>query len=370
MAWPVIGHLDPQFISIMEETKALLRRLFQTDNELTFPVSGTGSAGMEACLANLIEPGDQVIVCVNGVFGRRMADIVRRCQGVPVVVEAAWGEIIEPEDVERALADSGAKMVAVVHAETSTGVLQPLTELSRIVREREALFLVDTVTSLGGFPVQLDTWGIDAVYSGTQKCLSCPPGLAPISFSPRAIAALDARRTPVQSWYLDLTMVRRYWGEERLYHHTAPISMVYALHEALRIIFEEGLDQRFARHKQNHEALLAGLAAMGLDLLPREGHRLWMLNAIVVPEGVDETRVRQRLLDEFGMEVGGGLADLKGKIWRVGLMGHSSTRNNVLLFLAALEHVLRAEGYTLPSGAGVAAAQAEYAEGTQRSGQH
>ena len=360
LASPVIGHLDPAFLAIMEETKALLQQLFQTENELTFPVSGTGSAGMEACLANLLEPGDQAVVCVNGLFGTRMTDIVRRCGGLPIIVEAPWGEIIDPDDVERALADSGAKLVAVVHAETSTGVLQPLTELSRLVRERGALLLVDTVTSLGGFPVQVDTWGIDAVYSGTQKCLSCPPGLAPLSFSQRAVEALELRKTPVQSWYLDLSMVRRYWGQERFYHHTAPISMIYALHEALRLVFEEGLDERFARHKRNHLALVAGLEAMGLSLLPKRDHRLWMLNAVVVPEAVDEARVRRRLLDEFGIEIGGGLGELKGKVWRVGLMGYSSTRNNVLLFLVALERALQEEGYALSPGAGVAAAFGEY----------
>ena len=361
MATPMIGHLDPDFLEIMNETKQLLQQLFQTQHDLTFPISGTGSAGMEACLTNLIEPGDTVLVCVNGAFGERMADIVRRNGGDLGRVEAPWGSTLDPEDVVRAARATSPKIIAVVHAETSTGVLQPLSEIGRIAREYEALLLVDTVTSLGGFPVTVDDWQLDAVYSGTQKCLSCPPGLAPVSFSDNAVRRIEARATPVQSWYLDVTMVRRYWSEERFYHHTAPISMIYALREALRLVMEEGLDARFARHRRNHEALVAGLEAMGLSLLPQAGHRLWMLNAVKVPDGVNEAQVRKAVLKEFDVEIGGGLGVLKGRIWRIGLMGYSSTENNVLICLAALERGLAVQGFKVPPGGGVSAALEHYA---------
>ena len=361
MSAPLVGHLDPYFLEIMDETKAMLQELFQTSNELTIPISATGSAGMEACLCNLIEPGDEVLVCVNGVFGGRMSDIVERCGGLLVPVNAEMGNIIEPDQVANALDGSHPKIIALVHAETSTGVLQPLAQISQMAQERNVLLVVDTVTSLGGFPVQVDAWGIDAVYSGTQKCMSCPPGLSPISFSEKAVGALDARTKKVPSWYLDLTMVRQYWGQDRVYHHTAPINMIYALREALRIIHEEGLDARFDRHRRNHEALVAGVEAMGLSMLVDEGHRLWMLNAVCVPEGVDEPQVRQTLLSHYNIEIGAGLGDLAGKIWRVGLMGESSTRNNVLLALAALEDALGRQGYQCDPGAGVEAAMKRYA---------
>ena len=360
MATPLVGHLDPEFLQILNETKALLQQVMQTRNDLTLPISGTGSAGMEACLTNLIEPGDTVIVGINGLFGTRMADISHRCGATVVPVEAPWGSTIDPEDVSRALADTRAKLVAIVHAETSTGVIQPLTEVSRLAHDYGALLVVDAVTSLGGFPVDVDAWGIDAVYSGTQKCLSCPPGLAPLSFGERAVRALDGRRTPVQSWYLDLTMVRRYWEAERFYHHTAPISMIYALREALRIILEEGLDARLARHRRNHLALVAGLGAIGLELLPAEGRRLWTLNAVRVPAGVEELTIRRRLLAHYNIEIGGGVGELQGTIWRVGLMGESSTQNNVLLLLAALADCLKAEGHPADAGAAVAAALEVY----------
>ncbi len=361
MSAPLVGHLDPYFLEIMDETKAMLQELFQTSNELTIPISATGSAGMEACLCNLIEPGDEVLVCVNGVFGGRMCDIVERCGGLLVPVNAEMGKIIEPDQVANALDGSHPKIIALVHAETSTGVLQPLAQISQMAQERNVLLVVDTVTSLGGFPVQVDAWGIDAVYSGTQKCMSCPPGLSPISFSEKAVNALDARTKKVSSWYLDLTMVRQYWGEDRVYHHTAPINMIYALREALRVIHEEGLDPRFDRHRRNHEALVAGVEAMGLSMLVDEGHRLWMLNAVNVPEGVDEPQVRQTLLNDYNMEIGAGLGDLAGKIWRIGLMGESSTRNNVLLALAALEDALGQQGHPCDPGAGVEAAMKRYA---------
>ncbi len=360
MATPLVGHLDPEFITIMDETKRLLQYVFQTDNYLTLPVSGTGSAGMEAALCNLIEPGDKVVVCVKGLFGERMCDIVTRCQGELIRVEAEWGRIIEPEQVESALKGSKVKLVAIVHGETSTGVLQPLTDISCLVHEHGALLLIDAVTSLGGCPVKVDEWKLDAVYSGTQKCLSCPPGLAPITFGPRAAEAISARRTKVQSWYLDMTMIQRYWGQERFYHHTAPISMCYALREALRLIHEEGLEARWQRHELNHRALMAGLQAMGLQPFAQAGHWLSSLNAVRVPEGISDSKVRGRLLQEYGIEIGGGLGKLKGQIWRIGLMGYNSTKRTVMMCLSALEDVLRAEGYHISPGAGLIAAEEVY----------
>ncbi|MBW2110844.1 MAG: alanine--glyoxylate aminotransferase family protein [Deltaproteobacteria bacterium] len=362
MAAPCIGHLDPAFLSIMDETQGLLRYLFQTENALTIPVSGTGSAGMETCFVNLIEPGDEVVVCVNGVFGTRMCDIVTRVGGRLIRVDAQWGETIDPDAVSHAVKGKDPKLLAVVHAETSTGVLQPLEELSRIAKEAGALFLVDMVTSLAGLDVGLDRMGIDAAYSGTQKCISCPPGLSPISFSPAALEVLNNRKTPVISWYLDMSMVSNYWGGERKYHHTAPINMVYGLREALRIIAEEGLEARFARHSVNHRALVAGLEAMGLSMLVAEGERLPMLNAVRIPEGADDLKVRRALLGDFGVEIGGGLGDLAGKIWRVGLMGHSSRRKNVFLFLSALETILKGQGVKVQPGA-LEAASSEYQSG-------
>ncbi len=357
LATPLIGHLDPAFIALMEETKRLLRATFRTANTLTLPISATGSAGMEACLVNLLEPGDSAIIGVNGVFGTRMVDIVGRCGATPVPVEAPWGRIIEPDAVATALRQTPrAKLLALVHAETSTGACQPLADIGRMVRDAGMLFVVDTVTSLGGGPVRVDDWLIDASYSGTQKCLSCPPGLAPLTFGPRAVEVLHRRRTMVQSWYLDLTMIERYWGDERVYHHTAPISMNYALLEALRLVDEEGLEARWARHERHHHALKAGLAAMGLALAAQEGHQLWTLNSVRIPDGVEDAAVRQALLEGFGLEIGGGLGPLKGKVWRIGLMGESSTEANVLLVLSALERVLPRCGYAVQAGAGVAAA--------------
>jgi len=362
LATPLIGHLDPAFIELMEETKRLLRATFLTANTLTLPISATGSAGMEACLVNLLEPGDTALVGVNGVFGTRMADIVERCGATPVRIEATWGRIIEPDAVVRALRDAPqAKLVALVHAETSTGAWQPLEEIGRAVRNADRLLVVDTVTSLGGCPVRVDDWLIDACYSGTQKCLSCPPGLAPLTFGARAIDALRRRRTRVQSWYLDLSMIERYWGEERVYHHTAPISMNYGLLEALRLVAEEGLEARWRRHERHHLALKAGLAALGLELAAQDGHQLWTLNAVRIPTGVDDAGVRNALLDEFGIEIGGGLGPMKGSVWRVGLMGESSTEANVLLLLSALERVLPRFGHAVRAGAGVAAAGAALA---------
>ncbi len=361
MAAPLLGHLDPAFVAMMEDVKALLRLVFATQNPLTFPISGTGSAGMEACVVNLVEPGDEVVVGVNGVFGTRLAEIVERAGAVPLRVEAPWGHVVRAEQVEAALKNSRRpKLVALVHAETSTGAWQPLPDAARLAHEHGALFLTDCVTSLGGAPVEIDGWEIDAAYSGTQKCLSCPPGLAPVTFGPRAVEVLRGRKTKVRSWYFDVTLLEKYWGEERVYHHTAPITMNYALREALRIVAEEGLPARFARHRRNHEALVAGLGALGLGLASEAGHRLPMLNAVTVPDGVDEARVRGRLLTEHGIEIGGGLGPMKGRVWRIGLMGESSRPASVLAVLAALEAALRAEGRRVAPGTALAAAQASY----------
>ena len=348
---PCIGHLDPYFLEIMNEVQQLLRFLFQTENELTIPVSGTGSAGMETCFVNLIEPGDEVVVCVNGVFGTRMADIVQRIGGRLIRVDADWGTAIDPEMLRRELKGRPPKLVAVVHAETSTGVCQPLEELARISHDAGALFLVDTVTSLAGMPVAVDEMKIDATYSGTQKCISAPPGLSPITFSPAAVSAIEKRKTPVVSWYLDLSMVRDYWGTDRKYHHTAPINMIYSLREALRLIAEEGLERRHERHRLNHKAFVAGVEAMGLSMLVPDAIRLPMLNAVRIPDGVDDLAVRKILLNHYGIEIGGGLGQFAGKVWRIGLMGHSCRRKNVFLLLAALESVLKTQGYSTQSGA-------------------
>jgi alanine-glyoxylate transaminase/serine-glyoxylate transaminase/serine-pyruvate transaminase len=364
MSTPLVGHLDPEFLRLMEETKALLRSVFQTKNTLTLPISGTGSAGMETCFVNLIEPGDEVVIGVNGVFGTRMVDVAERCGAKVTKMETEWGRVFSPEEVQAALRQCPRpKLVALVHAETSTGAWQPLEKISRLVHQTGALFVVDAVTSLGGCPVKVDEWDIDACYSGTQKCLSCPPGLSPVTFGQAALNVLRARKTKVQSWYLDLTMIEKYWGEERVYHHTAPISMNYALREALRLVQEEGLEARFRRHERNHKALAAGLAAMGLPLAAQEGHRLWTLNSVTIPAGIDDAVVRRQLLDDYNIEIGAGLGPLRGKIWRIGLMGDSSSRSNVLLVLSALEEILRKQGYTCASGAGVSAAQAAYAAG-------
>ena len=368
MSAPCIGHLDPYFLSAMDETQQLLRFLFQTDNGLTIPVSGTGSAGMETCFVNLIEPGDEVVVCVNGVFGTRMSDIVGRIGGKLIRVDAPWGRAIDPEAVRQAVRGKNPKVLAVVHAETSTGVCQPLEDLAAIAHQSGALYLVDTVTSLGGMEVAVDRTGIDAVYSGTQKCLSCPPGLAPISFSPAAVKRLQGRKTPVVSWYLDMGMVAEYWGATRKYHHTAPVNMIYALREALRIIAEEGLEQRFARHRLNHRALVAGVEAMGLAMVVPQAERLPMLNTIHIPPGADDKKVRAALLKDFGIEIGGGLGELAGKAWRVGLMGHACRPKNVFLLLSALETILKAEGVAVQPGA-LDAAAAVYKEGPETRGQ-
>ena len=350
-----VGHLDPYFLQIMDGLQGMLRRLFGTENPMTFAVSGTGSAGMEACVVNLIEPGDSMVVGVNGVFGGRMVDVAGRAGAEVTRVEKPWGEVFTVDDLKEALA-AKPKVVGIVMAETSTGAWQPLEEIAAVVHEAGALLLVDAVTSLGGVPVEVDAWGIDAIYSGTQKCLSCPPGLAPVSFSPAAMEVITTRQSKVQSWYLDVNFLASYWGSDRAYHHTAPINMNYGLYEALRLIEEEGQEQVFARHMRNHQALAAGLAALGMEFTAAEGHRLPMLNAVKIPDGVDDGATRKALLERFGIEIGGGLGDFKGKVWRIGLMGHTARANNVLLLLAALEQLMGEQGVKFEPGASVAAA--------------
>lgn len=350
MAKPLLGHLDPVFLSCMDDIQSLLRYTFETENRVTIPISGTGSAGMEASIVNVVEPGDEVVVCIHGVFGERMRDVIERAGGKPVIVRAEWGEAIDPNQVEEALKSSQARAVCIVHAETSTGVLQDLTPFAEMAHSRDALLVVDAVTSLGGHPVGVDRLGIDVCYSGTQKCLGAPPGLAPITFSERAIERVKKRQTKVQSWYLDITMVESYWGADRAYHHTAPISMNYALREALRIVHEEGLETRWQRHQLNHNALVAGIEEMGLSMKVASDKRLWSLNAVSVPAGADDARVRRRLLEDFNIEIGGGLGPLKGQLWRIGLMGSGSARENVILVLEALHRTLNAEGLACPSG--------------------
>lgn len=357
---PTVGHLDPYYLRVMNETRELLKYVFRTKNELTFPVSATGMAGMEAAVVNLVEPGDAVAVCVNGVFGERMCDVAGRAGAVVHRIEAPWGETIDPDAVRVMLREhSEIRVVGIVHAETSTGAHQPLEEISSIVREHGALLLVDAVTSLGGVPLEIDAWGIDACYSGSQKCLSCPPGLAPVTFSPRAVERMEKRTTKVQSWYLDMSMIRSYWGGERAYHHTAPVNMTYALRESLRMVHEEGLESRWARHALHHRALRAGLEALGLAYVPSRS--LPMLNAVRVPDGVDDAALRRALLEVHGIEIGGGLGPFKGKAWRIGLMGASASRRHVTSLLGAL-------GTLLPSGlAGEAlvAADAAYRASTE-----
>ena len=356
---PIVGHLDPEFLEIMDDVQERLRRIFRTSNPLTIPVSGTGSAGMEAALVNFIEPGDAVVVCVGGVFADRMCDIAERAGARLLRVEAEWGTATDPARVEAALrsAPGPVKLLAVVHGETSTGVLQPLEPLASLARQFGTLFVVDTVATLGGAPVEVDGTEIAVCYSGSQKCLSCPPGLAPITLSPRANDVLRRRKTKVQSWYLDLSMGQKYWGAERTYHHTAPISMIYALDEALRLVEEEGLEERWRRHERNMEALLGGLEALGLRALPAAEHRMPTLAAVHVPDGVDEAGIRSRLLGRYNIEIAGGLGRFRGRLWRIGLMGTSSSESNVLLLLGALETLLHEEGFLTASGRGVAAAQ-------------
>jgi alanine-glyoxylate transaminase/serine-glyoxylate transaminase/serine-pyruvate transaminase len=337
MAAPLVGHLDPFFLELLDRVQEDLRRLFRTRNALTLPLSATGSAGMEACFANLVEDGDEVVIGVNGVFGARMTDVAERLGARVHRVEAPWGDVIDPSAIRAALqACKRPCIVAVVHAETSTGAWQPLEDIAALAREHDALFVVDAVTSLGGCPLDVDGTGIDACYSATQKCISCPPGLAPVTFSERSVARMRARRTKPRTWYLDMALIGAYFGGERVYHHTAPIVMVYGLAAALELIEAEGLGARFARHESNHRALMAGLCALGLEPAAVEGRRLWMLNSVRVPDAVDEAAVRRALLVRHGIEIGGGLGPWKGKVWRVGLMGESSRAEYVQRLLVAL----------------------------------
>jgi alanine-glyoxylate transaminase/serine-glyoxylate transaminase/serine-pyruvate transaminase len=361
MTTPLLGYLDPEFLEIMDETQELLRRAYQTSNALTFPISATGMAGMETCMVNLIEPGDRAVICVNGFFGQRMVEVAGRAGAAVATLERPWGEVFDLQQVREIVQKVRPKVLGIVHAETSTGAWQPMEGLGALCREFDTLLLLDTVTSLGCVPVDLDGWGVDAAYSCSQKGLSCPPGLSPVSFSPRALEAIGRRKTKVQNWYFDLALLQRYWGPERVYHHTAPGSMIYALREGLRVLHEEGLAARWARHLRNHQALKAGLTALGLEYVAAEGHQLPQLNAVRIPAGVDDLAVRQRLLSEFGIEIGGGLGEYRGKVWRIGLMGYSSRPNNVLLVLAALEQCLAAQGVRVTPGAGVAAANKVYA---------
>lgn len=358
MSTPLLGHLDPKFLHIMNDTTLLLQSVFETANQQTMAMPGTGSAGMEAVYVNLLEPGDKVIICVHGLFGERMVDMAERIGCNIVTVDSPWGEHIEPEQVKITIdAHPDAKMLAIVQAETSTGVYQPLSEISKLVHNAGLLFVVDAVTALGGMEVGVDKHGIDAVFSGTQKNLSVPPGLAPVSFSQKALDVLDNRKKKVQSWYLDLTMIRQYWGQERFYHHTAPISMIYALREGLRLIAEEGLKEVINRHFTLGRALQAGLTAMGLELIVKDERvRLPNLASVWIPEGIDDLAVRKRLLDEFNIEIGGGLGRYKGKAWRIGLMGYSCRKENVFLFLAALEVILSSLGHKVEKSAAIAEA--------------
>ncbi|WP_455221618.1 pyridoxal-phosphate-dependent aminotransferase family protein [Kaarinaea lacus] len=359
MARPTIGHLDPMFVAMMDDMKALLQYAFRTKNQLTIPVSAPGSAGMETCFVNLVEPGDKVVVCQNGVFGGRMKENVERVGATPIMVEDTWGEAVDPNKLRDTLKNHpDAKVVAFVHAETSTGACSDAKVLCEIAREFDCLTIVDAVTSLGGSPVEVDAWGVDAIYSGTQKCLSCTPGLSPVSFSDRAVEVIRNRNHKVQSWFMDLNLVMGYWGGggKRAYHHTAPVNALYGLHEALVMLQEEGLENSWVRHQRNHEILRAGIEAMGLKFIVKQQDRLPQLNAVTVPDGIDEAVVRQRLLNEFNLEIGAGLGALAGKVWRIGLMGYASRPENILLCLGALDAVLSDMGAAISSGLATKAA--------------
>jgi alanine-glyoxylate transaminase / serine-glyoxylate transaminase / serine-pyruvate transaminase len=349
MSAPTLGHLDPEFLQVMDEISAMLRVVFGTKNRLTMPMSGTGSAGMETLFVNLLQAGSRALIGVNGVFGTRMAEVARRCGAEVVTVETEWGQAFSPSDFRTAAQGGKFDVLAIVHAETSTGVVQSLEGFRAVADACGALLLADCVTSLGGMPVELDRFGVDAAYSGTQKCLSCPPGLAPVSFSARAEAVMAARTVPAQSWYLDLSLIAQYWGGERAYHHTAPINQLYGLHEALRLCLEEGLEARYARHAQNGQALAAGLEAIGLTLWVAPEHRLAQLTSVRLPEGFDDARGRRYLLQEFGIEVGGGLGPMAGKVWRIGLMGYGSSLSNVELCLTAIRAALAEQSISPPA---------------------
>lgn len=341
MAHPLVGHLDPQFVQLMNEVQELLRYVFETKNKITFPISGTGSAGMDAAICNFVEPGDPILVCVNGYFGERICEMASRYGADLTRLDQSWGKVFQPEEIENALKAKPAKVVMIVMAETSTGALQPLEEIAKIVHQHGALLLIDCVTSLGGIPVKIDEVGIDIAYSGTQKCLACPPGLAPLTVNDRAIEVLHQRKTKVPSWYFDITAIEHYWGAERTYHHTAPISMNYALRESLRLVYEEGLEARYKRHRENAEYFWDGLKDIGLEPVVEHAYRLPSLTTIKVPEGFDAGQVCSHLLNEYNIEIAGGLGAFKGKVWRVGLMGYSSSKENIVLLLGALSRILK-----------------------------
>jgi alanine-glyoxylate transaminase/serine-glyoxylate transaminase/serine-pyruvate transaminase len=363
MGAPTIGHLDPAFVGLMDEIKELLQYAFQTTNQLTIPISAPGSAGMESCFVNLLEPGDKVVVCQNGVFGGRMKENVERCGATAIMVEDEWGKPVDPNKVEAALkSNSDTKMVAMVHAETSTGARSDVKALTALAHEHDCLSLVDSVTGLGGIELDVDGWEIDAIYSGTQKCLSCPPGISPVSFGERAVEVISNRKTKVQSWFLDMSLVMGYWDGSggRTYHHTAPVNSMYGLHESLVMLKEEGLENAWVRHALNHKAFAAGVEAMGLSFIVEADYRLPQLNSVTIPEGVEEAKVRAALLNDYNLEIGAGLGALAGKVWRIGLMGESSCKTNVLLCLGALDAVLTDMSAPINSGKAVSAAQAVY----------
>ena len=365
MTMPLLGHLDPDFIGVMDDVKAMLRLVFQTDNNLTIPISGTGTAGMEAALVNTLEPDDTLVVAVNGYFGARLAEIGVRCGAKVFRIDLPWGEPVDAGLIEAELKKHAkVKAVAMVHAETSTGTVSPVEEVAKLAHRYNALLILDTVTSLGGVEVAVDKWGVDVCYSGTQKCLGCPPGLAPITLGTRAEEVLTNRKTPVQSWYFDLSLLKSYWGNNRAYHHTAPISMIFGLREGLRVVLEEGLENRYKRHERNAAALRAGLQGMGLELFAKDGWRLPCLTAVRIPNGITDAKVRTALLRRYNIEIGGGLGPVAGKIWRIGLMGENSRPACVFALLSALETILQEEGYEVAKGRSLAAAQEVLASAT------
>jgi len=360
MASPLLGHLDPAFVGLMNQLQDLLRQVYKTSNNLTMAISATGMAGMECCLVNLLEPGDKIVVCAAGHFGQRMVDVAGRTGAKVTTLQVPWGKVFDLNQIRETLDQVRPKVLGIVHAETSTGALQPLSELGKLCREFNTLLVVDAVTSLGCVELNIDQWGIDAVYSCTQKGLSCPPGLSPVSFSEKAVEVLRNRKTPVQSWYLDLTMLMKYWGQDRFYHHTAPITMNYALFEGLRIVVEEGLENRWKRHKLHHDALRAGLTALGLEYATQADAILPQLNAILIPQGLEDMPVRKAMLEDFGIEIGAGLGDFKGKIWRIGLMGYNARKDVVFQVLGAFGSVLNRQGWKKDPGAALLAADQVY----------
>ena len=353
---PIIGYLDPAYLKILDRVGDQLRKVFQTRNRATNAAPGTGTSGMEACVANLIEPEDKILVCVHGYFGDRLRQMVERQEAQITLITEEWGRPIDPQKVEAAMKANSFKVITLVHAETSTGVLQPMDDIIKLADKYGVMIILDTVTSLGGVEVKMDEWGIDAAYSCSQKCIGCPPGLSPVSFSDRAVEAVKNRKHPVRSWYLDITLLEKYWGSERVYHHTSSSTLNYALLEALRLIEEEGLQNRFDRHLENHRALVAGIEALGLEMLVSPEYRLPTLNAVRIPEGIDDMKLRRYLLETFNLEIGGGLGALKGKVWRVGLMGYSSSAENVLFFLSAISRALAIQGHKTDLAAGIDAA--------------